>query len=298
MTISSAFSLRAILPRLLRDNGGVTAVTVAVSLSALLGLAGLGVDTGMWYTIKRQNQSAVDAAAISAAYEVMAGNTNNATYLTPAASAAATRNNYSGTTPVVTYPYGDALVSSGVLVTLQKTQNSWFAAVLGVPSVTIANRAVAIVKTLDTSCILALGGTGTDVDVVGSASVCLGPLSGGSCGKPTCSITADSTSSSAIHLQGAASVTADTLVTPGQVGFTGGGYTLTLNSPALIGAPPVADPYASTLTHSFLVNGPPAMPTTTTCTKTGTTWSTNCKIAGTSISVGDTFPLIRKLSVV
>ena len=83
-------------------------------------------------------------------------------------------------------------------------------------------------------------------------------------------MTADSTDPSAIHLQGAACVAADTLVTPGGVGFTGNGHTLTVNSGPLIGAPPVADPYASTLTHTFLTTG---MPTAPACTLTGSAYN-------------------------
>ena len=71
-----------------RDQRGITAVLVALTLVALIGFTGLGVDAGWWYTIKRQNQSAADAAALSAAYEIIAGNTNVAnSRLTPAATA-------------------------------------------------------------------------------------------------------------------------------------------------------------------------------------------------------------------
>ena len=111
----------ALLQRVLHDKRGLSAVTVAVSLPVLFGVAGLGIDTGLWYTIKRQNQSAADAAALSAAYEVIGGHncpTDVTTYLVPAASEAATRNNYGGTTPSVTCPYSDSVVASGVKVTV------------------------------------------------------------------------------------------------------------------------------------------------------------------------------------
>ena len=61
---------------------------------------------------------------------------------------------------------------------------------------------------------------------------------------PNCSIVADSTSSSAIHLQGSASIIADTLVTAGGVATTGN-PSFTLNKPAHTNAPVVPDPYAS-----------------------------------------------------
>src|SRR5215831_9418081 len=155
-----------LLRRLLHDKRGLSAVTVAVSMPVLFGVAGLGVDTGLWYAMKRQNQSAADAAALAAAYEVIGGHICPAdvpTYLTPAATEAATRNNYGGTTPVVTCPYSDpvllALGVTGVRVTLSQTQNAWFSSWFpAFPTFTIANAAVAAVSTLPPGvCMLALG---------------------------------------------------------------------------------------------------------------------------------------------
>lgn len=89
----------------------------------MIGFASLGAETGLWYAIKRQNQSAADAGAISAAYEIIYDLANATTptsgNLTPVASQAAAQNSYTGATPVVTYPYSDAIVASGLAVTLQ-----------------------------------------------------------------------------------------------------------------------------------------------------------------------------------
>ena len=59
--------------RLWHDTRGVTLVLVALTISALIGFVGLGVETGLWYTIKRQDQTAADFAAISGAYEILNG---------------------------------------------------------------------------------------------------------------------------------------------------------------------------------------------------------------------------------
>src|SRR5215467_5426626 len=59
--------------RLWHDTRGVTVVLVALTLSALIGFVGLGVETGLWYTIQRQNQTAADFAALSGAYEIANG---------------------------------------------------------------------------------------------------------------------------------------------------------------------------------------------------------------------------------
>jgi Flp pilus assembly protein TadG len=208
----------SLLRRLFHDKRGLSAVTVAVSLPVLFGVAGLGIDTGLWYTIKRQNQSAADAAALSAAYEVIASNTNVATNLTPAASQAATRNNYGGTTPVVTYPYSDAIVTGGVRVTLSQTQNAWFSSWFPAFSAfTIANAAVAAVNSLPPVCMLALNPTANDaVNLAGNPTI----------NAPTCTIVSDSDSSSAFHLQGSATINAATLITPGQISHTGAAYTI------------------------------------------------------------------------
>ena len=278
----------SLLRRLLRDKCGLSAVTVAVSLPVLFGVAGLGIDTGLWYTIKRQNQSAADAAALSAAYEVIAGNTDVTTNLTPAASEAATRNNYGGTTPVVTYPYSDAVVTGGVKVTLSQTQNAWFSSWFPAFSAfTIANEAVAAVSNLPPVCMIALGrnpppnGTPNLNDAVNLAG-------NPTINAPTCTIVSDSDSSSAFHLQGSATINAATLITPGEISHTGAAYTINLGYPAQTGANLVPDPYASTLTHAnFLTNGLSTASPCTSSTVGGITTYTNpgsykpgCVIAG------------------
>jgi uncharacterized membrane protein len=215
------------LRRLHRDQRGATAVIVVLTLPVLFAFGAIVINSGLWFTTKRQNQSAADAAAISAAYEVMAGNTDVTNNLIPAATGAAgpTQNGYAGSALTacttggtccleskprseVCYPYNDSLLDiefgalkyQAVAVTLVQSQDSLFA-FAPLTSATIATKAVGVVLARDTSCILALGtGNITDVDVVGSASVCLGPLTGTTCGTPTCSISANSTSSSSIHL--------------------------------------------------------------------------------------------------
>ena len=65
--------LPSTIARLRHDERGVSAVLVALSLTGLIGFSALGVETGLWYAIKRQNQSAADAAALAGAYELAAG---------------------------------------------------------------------------------------------------------------------------------------------------------------------------------------------------------------------------------
>jgi len=219
---------------------------------------------------------------------VIAGNTDVTTNLTPAASEAATRNNYGGTTPVVTYPYSDAVVTGGVKVTLSQTQNAWFSSWFPAFSAfTIANEAVAAVSNLPPVCMIALGrnpppnGTPNLNDAVNLAG-------NPTINAPTCTIVSDSDSSSAFHLQGSATINAATLITPGEISHTGAAYTINLGYPAQTGANLVPDPYASTLTHAnFLTNGLSTASPCTSSTVGGITTYTNpgsykpgCVIAG------------------
>ena len=267
--------------QLWRDDRGVTLVLVALTTTVLLAITGLAVDAGWWYTIQRQNQSAADAGALSAAYELLLPNSTwTAAQLTPFASQAATQNGYAGTTPAVTYPCGSppclAQNSGGVQVVLQQPQSTWFAALAGLNSVTIANRAVAKVVPLDSPCSYVLNPTAPKaLSITGSATL----------SSPGCSICVDSTASDSIYMQGAnnAVLTADTIITAGGIATTGQ-PTFNLNYPAQVGAPPCADPYASTLTHSFLTSGmptTPCLPLPPDLTNNVITVSINCSIAGT-----------------
>jgi Flp pilus assembly protein TadG len=267
------------------DRRGAVLALVAITATALLAITGLAVDVGWWYTIQRQNQSAADAAAISAAYELIGDPSRTAAQLTPFATASANLNRYAGTTPVVTYPYTDAIVASGVQVVLQQAQTTWFSALAGLNGVTIANRAVAIVTALDNPCMYILGRSPNGKSTLPKALSIIGSATLNATG---CSICVDSTAADAVYEQGGSNAVliADALISAGGISLTGS-VTPQLSHGAQVSAPPCADPYATgpnALTHSFLTTG---MPTTPACKKTGTTWSGNCVVQGNLISVGD-----------
>lgn len=268
------------IARFLHDGRGASATMMAIAFPVLIGFGALGAETGLWYTIKRQNQSAADVAAISAAYEVIAGKTNLAEDLMPAASEAATQNGYTGAAPLVVYPYADSIVDDGVAVTLQQTQPGLLAS-LFLPSVTIATKAVAVIKLLDNPCILALETTGTDIEVGASSSLDV----------PNCSVAANSTSRSSIDILSSGSITVAILVTRGEVSFAGTPINpavpppeFALASRPLIGAPSVSDPYTSKLNHAFLTTGMP-----TTCA-VGPPYPANSRICG-DLSINGTVNL-------
>jgi Flp pilus assembly protein TadG len=280
--------------RLRADERGVSAVLLAISLTVLIGFVALGTETGLWYSIKRQNQSAADAAVIAAAYEVLAGKTDLAANLLPAATQAATRNGYTGDTPVVTYPYSDAIVSNGVAVSLRKTQQTLLAS-LFLGSVTIETKAVATVVPTSPGCVLSLNTSGTDVGVSGSSALTA----------PDCSIMAASTDNCSINLHDQGGVIqAKYLITAGQVSYgqncstfdpTNPPSNLQANLMTGVSSRQFVDPYGASgtpsftnscsgatdyLSHSFLTCN---MPTTPCGNPTGSTTHTypgNCKVNG------------------
>ena len=156
----AAISVPPIWARFSRDQRGAVAVAVAVLLPVLIGFAGLGVEVGWWFWIQRQNQSAADAAAISAALEIAEGVTTNAS---AAAIIAANYNLFSTSPPNTLTVYlcfgfkvGSACNTSGstgtpnaVQVVLTQPLNTTFAnfitAIWGpnVNTVTITTTAIA-----------------------------------------------------------------------------------------------------------------------------------------------------------
>jgi Flp pilus assembly protein TadG len=253
--------------RSLRDNRGATAVMVAITLPVLIGFETLGVETGLWYMIKRQSQSAADAAAIAAVYEIIAGRTDVAGELTPMASAAAAHNGYTGTAPQLVYPYSNGIVANGVAVVLQRSQKVFGSNFL--PDVTIASKAVAVLSVLGDVCVLALSTTGTGVEVDSASHL----------EAPGCAVAANSTSQNAINIRNhSGALSAATLVTPGEISLQGSaidpGSPPSQFSPTprmLIGATSIPDPYANTLTHAFLSSQIPATRAAISSWQTGTT---------------------------
>jgi len=280
--LNSVRSLFRAIARILQDKSGASATVVAIALPGLIGFGALGAEAGVWFTLKLQNQSAADAAALSAAYQIIAGKISVISDLTPASSEAATRNGYRGITPAVVYPYSDDIVSNGVAVTLRQTQATFLAAMF-LSNVTVATRAVAVIEVFDNPCILALRTSSTGIEIADFTRLDM----------PNCSAVANSISRSAIELRGStSSIAATTLVTAGEVTLQGNPINpaappseFTLASPVRIGAPNVVDPYASTLTHSYLTAGMPS--SLRQCGSTGsggvTIYLGNCGIPGTTL---------------
>jgi len=285
------------LLHLRRDERGVAAVTVAIALPLLLAFGALAINSGLWFTIKRENQSAADAAAISAAYELMAGPANACTNpgfvtdrLTPAATQAVAANQHvgwdsSGTTTTVICPYPDSLLDtefgarnySAVAVTLQQDQSSLFA-FAPLASATIATKSVGVVANGASVCILALGAAASRSGPCPAGfGICING-SANSINAPGCAVVADSTASNAIDLVGGGGgnlINAAAIQTPGGTAGSGANNTA---PPVQTFSIPVTDPYASTLTHTALTSGFAGFPDCLRPPPGGTTYGGDCKV--------------------
>jgi hypothetical protein len=304
-------------PRLASDTRGVTLPLVAASITALIGFTGLGVETGLWYAMKRQNQSAADVAALSGALELAAGQTSGLTAASTypdicgLAERDAARNNFSfnsftcpTTSPACTNPSSGQMCANNppvlganagnanyVEVILAQQQNTLFAN-LFLPRVTIKTRAVAFVNTNNSVCLLTLGSSSSKFKGCKSGfSIC--GVGNASITAPGCSIVADGTTANALDLQGSVSIdvtcsspcTSGTISTAGNISLTGSAST---NPTAKAFQQVLPDPYAS-LTHAVLVAN---MPTTACAAPTssivgGVTWwiyPSGCKVSGSSLT--------------
>ncbi len=291
MSVSkAAISAHDVATRFWRDRRGAVAVAVAVLLPVLIGFAGIGIEVGLWFAVQRQNQSAADAAAISAALEYTAQIESGVT--TDPAAAAATTANYnlfSTTSPntLTLYPcYGFTITvggscntssSSGALpnavqVVLTQPLNTTFAnlvtAIWG-PSVNTVNVTTTAIAAFPTSsaCILAL-----DPIAAGALLVNNGTLS-----NPNCWAAANSSLGTALNCNGC-TIAGPTTVVGGDTVSNGGQLN---GSPNRTYASAIADPYAATLTHAFLTG---SISTTPACNPatigTQTSLNGNCVIAG------------------
>ena len=65
--------LRSRIATFFSDQRGSMITLTAVSMTAVMGFAGLGVDVAMWYSEKRSTQSMADAAAVAATYAIRQG---------------------------------------------------------------------------------------------------------------------------------------------------------------------------------------------------------------------------------
>jgi Flp pilus assembly protein TadG len=251
----AAISAHDIATRFWRDRTGAVAVAVAVLLPVLIGFAGIGIEVGLWFAVQRQNQSAADAAAISAALEYAAQIESGVT--TDPAAAAATTANYnlfstSSPNTLTLYPcYGFTItvgsscntssssgaVPNAVQVVLTQPLNTTFASFVtsiwgpSVNTVNVTTTAIAAFPQTSSACILALDPTAPNAVFVDNGTV----------SNPNCWVASNSSSGSALNCNGC-TITGPTTVVGGDAVSNNGHLN---GSPNRTYASAVADPYAS-----------------------------------------------------
>ena len=150
------------LKRVWRDDIGATAITTGLLLMLLAGFVGLGTEVGMWYAERREMQSASDAAAMGAAFDIYK-NGKESDGVGDAGQADATKNGFTNgvndVTVEVNHPpvagkYADKMTA--VETVLSKKRPTLFGALFMGGDVEIKVRSVATVKVINVYCILAL----------------------------------------------------------------------------------------------------------------------------------------------
>lgn len=228
--------LHAILTHLRRNEDGALIVAIALMLTVLMGLLGVGVEVGSWYLARRSLQTAADAAAIAGALENARGNT--AAIASAAAKEAARNGTGSGdTVQVFTPPTSGAFAgrADAVEAVVMRRQPALFSAALNAGPATISARAVALLSDNGRACVLALDGSAASAVLArGNPDV---EMAG-------CMIASNSNAVSAIDLSGNVSVNALSMWTAGGIAVAGN-VSLRLAQPATTHSWPLPDPYAA-----------------------------------------------------
>jgi hypothetical protein len=291
MTGRTISTFREALRRLTHDDRGISLVLVAMVLAALVMMAGLGVETGLWYTEKRAAQTAADMAARSGAMELAAGKSYlsicalarrdaasngfvfDPTWACPIQSPSQQSqcNNLTlgqmcvNNPPVFPQSASNPQKQYMVEVVLVQQPSTMFASLLGLTTVTIGTRAVAAVPQgpgSGVACSMGLdgppgnGSDGKDVYLRGNPTVTL-----------NCTLVSNSTSADAVDVQGSSTLNATQV-------YTAGNCTGSCPSTTTPYAPKLPDPYAGQISYTLPTNS-------TNCVNAPTSGSISPPAAGT-----------------
>lgn len=197
--------MKTFIERLGRETRGTVLAIGAAGVVALVGGAGLGVDTVQWYLWKRQLQQAVDSSALAGAHAL----SQSAAY----ENAATTDLNRNADTAVVIEQLANppttgayAGNSNAVEVIATTSRALPFSSLFLTTAPVIRARAVATSLSEGEHCVIALAGSGVGVNVGGSANIELG-----------CGVAANSEGTSAVYLEGSSYLNATPLSTVGGI---------------------------------------------------------------------------------
>ena len=218
------------LRSLTADVRGNVMVVVAIGTTSLVGAAGVGVDTVQWYLWKRQLQQAADSGAMAGALSLFTG----VAYDQPSRDEVA--RNYAGTYSITTLrnPPGTGAYAgdNGAVELIAITsQRLPFSSLFLDTAPVIRVRSVAATVADGEYCVISLAGSGTGVEVQGSAQVDLG-----------CGTSANSPDGIAVDLSGSSVLRSNPISAVGGIDYASGNI-----DPGTTMLPyglPVADPLA------------------------------------------------------
>jgi Flp pilus assembly protein TadG len=203
-----------LLRRFRRDSIGAVAVIVAITAPVLIGAMGLGSEAGYWYLTQRKVQSAADTAAHGAARRMAAGDdvanmTEMAQYLAGRAGVEMD----AATVLVNQPPASGAFAGNGSAVEVRVTETvpRLFTAIWTMEPVPITARAVALVQSGGTGCVLALSDTEGAITVSGSSESTLS----------LCDMVSNATGTAFVMSGNGSSVSANCIQTVGTAEVTG-----------------------------------------------------------------------------
>ena len=234
------------LARFISDRAGGVAVLTAMSLTTLLGFAGLGTEATLWYVAKRNMQGATDAAAFSAATAEAAG--QNSTAFDAAANAVAKQYGFAAGTGGVTVAVNNPPLSGNyttnseaIEVIVSQPQPMLFSQLFRASEPTITARAVAAPGNNASGCVMALD-KGDVIDVSDSGTTTLNLNS--------CALDINSSSSDALNMSGNTVINTSSANIVGNYVLSGGAQ-INATSGIQTGTQPVADPYANAQIPSY-----------------------------------------------
>lgn len=221
--------------RLLHDRTGAAAVTLAVSLTGIAGMAGLGTEGANWYYTQRAMQGAADAAAHSAA--TAKSNGADQTAFTATGKSVAANFGFSSNLVSVNYPPSSGSHTSdgnAVEVVISQPMPRYLSGMFISTGPTIRARSVALANVSLTApaCVVSLDTHDTTgLNTSGNPSL---DFNG-------CSLYVDAAGQTAATVQGSASIHAKAAYIHGTVN---GGAGLTTTDGTKTGVDPIKDPYA------------------------------------------------------
>lgn len=234
---------QGLLSRFRSDRSGTIAVFTALSLTALVGFAGLGVETSQWYAEKRSVQAAADDAALSAAVAYSQGNT--ATYINEGKSVAGNNGFVDGVNnvsvgvskPPASGPYANN--NSAVQVIIVAPAKPILSAMF-ISDFNISASSVALVNAAanpngdGNACVLALNSAAMGAATLsGTTSITL----------KHCSFAVNSKNTDALVMNGNAFLSAAYVLLGGADSVSNNATVVTTGG-VLTNQPPVTDPYA------------------------------------------------------